>query len=192
MERSRVLTPLIDAVDRPANAALALGRRGLLPTTAQAGLGLFAVAIATTATQLLLAGDLDTRVDGLMAFLEVTALLVPIALLAAFLQVRVPLRALLGTVAVGLLQAGLVALTLLPLVAFVALVTASRGMVSTYPGAHAALAGLVVPALALMAMLERCTTIVQSIDGSQWVARSARAMAWMLMAAFLVRACQLV
>ena len=122
MVRTVAFSLLVDAVDRPAHAALTLGHRGLLPTAAQALAGLFAVALATAGTQLLLGGGLGGPVDGLMAFAEVSLLLIPAALMAAFLQDRVPLRTLLGTVAVGLLHAGVVALCLLPLVVFVAVV----------------------------------------------------------------------
>ncbi len=192
MERSLVLTPLMDAVDRPAHAALALGRRGFLPTLGQAGLGLFGVALATTATQLLLGGGLEARVDGLRAFMEVSALLVPIALLAAFLQVGVPLRTLLGAMAVGLLQAGVVALAMLPLVAFVAVVSDVESMRLVFPGIHALMASLAIPMLALLTLLERTAGVVRNLDGRHWVGRAIGLLSWSLAIAFLARAWQLI
>jgi len=192
MDQAPILRLLIDAIDRPANAALALGARGLFPTFAEASLGLFGVAAATVATQLLLTGSLQGRVDGLAAFLEITVLLVPLTLMAAFLQVGVPLRALLGAVAVGLLQAGLVALTLLPLVAFTAVVSDLEAVRSSFPIAHAAVVGLAVPGIALMTLLERSTSIVRSIDGTPLVARATRFVSYALAVAFLARAWQLV
>ncbi len=192
MERSPVLTLLIDTVDRPANAALTLGSRGLIPTFAEASLGLFGVAAATVATQLLLTGGLQGRVDGLSAFLEITVLLVPLTLMAAFLQVGVPLRALLGAVAVGLLQAGVVALTLLPLVAFTAVVSDLEAVRLSFPIAHATVVGLAVPGIAMMTLLERSASIVRSIDGNPGVARATRFVSTALAVAFLVRAWQLV
>ena len=192
MESHPVLSQLIDAVDRPTNAAIALGRRGVLPTMGEAFVGLAAVAAATIATQLLLGGGLDARVDGLWAFLEVSLLLVPVVLLAAFVQVGVPLRALFGAVAVGLLHAGIVALTLLPLAAFLAVVGNMELVRMSFPLAHDILVGLAVPFVALLTLLERGSGIVRSIDGNPWAARLARFVSFALAAAFLVRAWHLI
>ncbi len=192
MESSPVLSLLTDAVDRPAHAALDLGRRGMLPTLGEAAVGLFGVAAATIITQLLLGGSLDDRVDGLMAFLEVSALLVPLLLLAAFVQIGVPLRGLFGAAAVGLLHAGLVALTLLPLAAFVAVVADLESVRVVFPFAHDVLLGLAVPFVAFLTLLERTTGIIRSVDGKPWTARGVRFASFCLAAAFIVRACQLV
>jgi hypothetical protein len=192
MESSPALSLLIDAVDRPARAAVDLGRRGVLPTVGEACVGVAGVAAASVATQLLLGGDLSSRVDGLMAFLEVTLLLVPIVLVAAFARIAVPLRAMFGAVAVGLLHAGVVALTLLPLAAFVAVVADLEVVSIAFPVAHDALVGLVVPFVALLTLLERATDIVRSIDGDPWVARLARLVSFALAFAFLARAWQLI
>ncbi len=192
MDRAPIQRLLFEAIDRPANAALALGARGLIPTAAEASLGVFGVAAATVATQLLLTGSLHGRVDGLAAFLEVSVLLVPLTLMAAFLQVGVPLRALLGAVAVGLLQAGVVAVTLLPLAAFTAVVADLEAVRLSFPIAHATVVGLAVPGIALMTLLERSANIVRSIDGTPMVARATRFVSYALAIAFLARAWQLV
>ena len=180
------------AIDRPSYAALALAQRGAGPTLAQAGQGQVAVATASAATQLLLTGQLHAEFDGLAAFLEVAALLVPVALLAAFLQIHVSLRALLGAGAVGLLHAGLLAVCLLPLVAFVAIVADMEGVRAVSPLIHGSMIGLAIPAVALMTLLARTCGVLRCLDPSKRAAFFSRCIQAGLLVAFLARAWHLV
>jgi hypothetical protein len=192
MHTHPALAVLVDAVDRPTRSALTLGQRGLPITAAQAGLGLAAVAAATLSCQLLLGrGELATTIDGLAAFLETAALLLPLLLVAGFLQVRVPLRGLLGALAVSSVHAGLVALCLVPLAVFVALVADMAAVHERFSLLHAAMVGLVVPAAALQTLLGRLAQTIRSLDRRRATRLLCGLVQRVLLLVFLARALRL-
>jgi hypothetical protein len=188
MDTRHAVALLVEAVDRPTRSATDLGQRGLPTTAAQAALGVCAVLAATLVGQQLLGGVVVVVVDGMGAFLEITALLLPLLLLAAFLQVRVPLRGLLGALAVAAVHAGLVSLCLLPLVAFVAVVADMAAVHANSALVYAAMVGLVLPAAALQTLLGRLVGTVRTLDRRRNVGLLCGLAHRVLLVLFLVRA----
>ncbi len=182
---------LDQALDRPARAALRLGRTTPWSTLAMGLLGMFAIAAACLATRALLAPPGPGRLDGLLPFMEAVASLVPIALVAAYLQVAVPPRVLAGAVAVGLLHAGLVALSLVPLAVFVAVITDLGVFHRTIPMLYLVLGHLVLPAVALVVLAQVIARVLRCLDGSLTGRLVAHAIPLCLIATFVLRVAQL-
>ena len=161
---------LLRALDRPARHALDLARRPWLHTVAPAVVGLFLVAASTTVAAWLdpSSRGLSPRADVLRALCESLAVVVPgLAVLATYARLRITPGALVAGAALGLLVAGVVSLSLVPLMAFLALV--SRDVVFVLRGL-----ALLVPAVALASVAVVVLRVLDAVDRSaraQWLGR---------------------
>lgn len=183
LDRLHLTHSLLRAVDRPAREVLDMARRPWWATAAPALLGLFLVSAATALASLVSpAGfQLLPRLDALRAILEALLVVVPGTLVfALYLRLRVSARALLGATALGLLAAGLVAACLLPLMAFLVLVSGKAPLILALPA-------LLVPGIALGTLAGLPVRVIAALDPSpaaQWLARG---FAFFLGAVFLLR-----
>ncbi len=178
---------LAGAVDRPVHTAVLLGQRGVGWSLATAGVGLFAVAVASLAVRGLLATAEVGRADALLAFVEASAVLLPACLAAAYLQVSVSPRVLIGAVAVALLQAGALTALLVPLAAFVALVADMGAVADRTPLVAMAMAHLALPTVAVVLLADRLSMVVRSLDPRLRGRLAARAISLCLLFTFAMR-----
>jgi len=185
MERTLNLLPpelsgaLLYPLDRPARAALDLGRAPLSRTAAlgAAGLGLWAVS-SVLANGLLGAWH---SFDALGGALEALAVAFPgLLVFAAYLRVSVPSRALLAAQAVALWTCGVVSACLLPLLAFLA--AASHGQLFAL---H--LRGLLVPVVGLGVASAVLLRVLRTFDARPRTRLLSHAFVAMVSVAFLVK-----
>lgn len=174
---------LLRAVDRPAREALELSRRSLAATLSPALLGLFLVA-ATSATVGFVSPAglrLAPRLDALRAVFEALIVVIPGTLVfALYLRLRLTPRVLLATNAIGLLAAGLVATCVMPLMAFLALVSREAPLILVLPSVF-------VPGLSLATLAALHVRVITTIDTSRAAWWLSRAFVFFLGAVFLVR-----
>jgi len=182
-DRPHLTHLLFRAVDRPAREALELSRRPFWATLAPALVGVFLVAIASAAAAAVSPRGfvLGGRLDGLRAIFEALLVVVPGAtVFSVYLRLRLPARALLAATALGLLAAGLVATCVLPLMAFLVLVSTDA------PGVLA-LPALLVPTLALCTLALIPFRVITSLDPSDSARWLARLFAFFLVVVFALR-----
>lgn len=114
------LRALLGLLDRPALSALQLARRAPAATLAPAAVGVGLAVVGAAGADLATAGS-SLALHGLRALLEALAVVVPTSLISfTYVNLRVPPRAFLAAAALGLATAGVVGLSLLPLLAFAA------------------------------------------------------------------------
>jgi hypothetical protein len=182
--RADLWRALTRGIDRPAREALELARKPVVFTLAPALLGLFLVALASTAASLVdpaRAGAIP-RFDVLRAALEALGVMVPaIVVFGTYLRLRLTPSALLAGCSLGLLVAGVVSLALVPMIAFLALV-------STLAPTVLSSLSLLVPAIALAAAAAVFYRVVEGSDRSARATYLARAYALGLLAVFAIRA----
>ncbi|QRN94711.1 hypothetical protein JRI60_37180 [Archangium violaceum] len=183
MGRLDLIDSLLRAVDRPAREALDMARRPLAATLAPALLGLFLVA-ASSATVGFISPEglqLVPRLDALRAVFEALLVVIPGTLVfAIYLRLRLSTRTLLAATAIGLFAAGLVATCVLPLMAFLMLVSREAPLVLALPSVF-------VPALALSTLAALPVRVITSLDPSRAAWWLSRAFAFFLGAVFLLR-----
>jgi hypothetical protein len=183
LDRLYLTHSLLRAVDRPAREVLDMARRPWWATAAPALLGLFLVSAATALASLVSPWgfQLVPRLDALRAIFEALLVVVPGTLVfALYLRLRLSARALLGATALGLLAAGLVATCILPLMAFLVLVSGKAPLILALPS-------LLVPGIALGTLAGLPVRVISALDPSpaaQWLARG---FAFFLGAVFLLR-----
>lgn len=152
------------AIDMPAREALRITRRSLTATLAPAMLGAALVAASSLAARVIgpphpryVSAALE-RVDLLRAVFEALLVVVPSALvLGSYLRLSIGARAILASFAIGLLHAGVVAAALVPLVAFLGIVSRAQPMLSP---------GLLLPPIAVATVAATVARIVRSVDPS--------------------------
>ena len=174
---------LLRAVDRPAREALDMARRPLAATLAPALLGIFLVA-ATSATAGFVSSTslrLAPRLDALRAVFEALLVVVPGTLVfSIYLRLRLSTRVLLAATSIGLLAGGLVATCVMPLMAFLVLVSKDAPVVLALPA-------LFIPSLALATVASLPVRVITSLDSSRAAWWLSRAFAVFLGAVFLLR-----
>jgi hypothetical protein len=174
---------LLRAVDRPAREALDMARRPLAATLAPALLGIFLVA-ATSAAAGFVSPDglrLAPRLDALRAVFEALLVVVPGTLVfAIYLRLRLSTRVLLAATSIGLLAGGLVATCVMPLMAFLVLVSKEAPIILALPA-------LFIPSLALATVAALPVRVITSLDSSRAAWWLSRAFAVFLGAVFLLR-----
>ncbi len=174
---------LLRSVDRPAREALDMARRPLAATLAPALLGIFLVA-ATSAAAGFVSPDglqLAPRLDALRAVFEALLVVVPGTLVfAIYLRLRLSTRVLLAATSIGLLAGGLVATCVMPLMAFLVLVSREAPVVLALPA-------LFIPSLALATVAALPVRVITSLDSSRGAWWLSRAFAVFLGAVFLLR-----
>jgi hypothetical protein len=170
VDRPHLMDSLLRSLDRPARSALELARRPLSATLAPALAGMFLVAVASA-----LAGFISfeghrrvPRFDVLRAFVEALLVVIPgTTVFAIYLRLRISARAFLAATALGLLAAGVVAACVLPLMAFIAVVSFESRMYIPLPL-------LAVPGLALATVAVVPARVITSLDSSKaayWLSR---------------------
>jgi len=183
MDRPHLTHSLFRAVDRPAREVLELSHRPLMATLAPALLGIFLIAAASAAAGTVFPDRLRLmpRLDVLRAVFEAFLVVVPgTVILATYLRLRLPLRTLLAATAIGLLGAGLVATCLLPLMAFLVLLSREAPGIRVLPA-------LLVPGIALGTVASLVLRVITSLDRSRGALWFARAFAFFLVTVFLLR-----
>ncbi len=183
VDRPNLTYSLLRAVDRPAREALAMGRRPLGATVAPALLGLFLVAASSAAAGLVSPSGvrLVPRLDALRAVFEALAVVVPGTLVfATYLRLRLSARVLLAGTAIALLAAGLVSVCVLPLMAFLVVVSHEVPSVLALPA-------LLVPGLALATVAALPIRVITALDPSKTALWLARGFAFFLVAVFSLR-----
>jgi hypothetical protein len=183
VDRLNTWDSLMRAVDRPAREALRMAQRPLPVTLTPALLGLFGVAAASAVAGLVSPEGLglDPRLDALRAVFEALAVVVPGTLVfSLYLRLRLSARAFLAASAIGLLAAGLVAVCVLPLMAFLVVVSGDAPQVLQLPG-------LLVPGLALTTVAAVLMRVMTTLDGSRAAWWVSRAFVFFLAAVFLLR-----
>jgi len=181
--RHSLTQSLFRAVDRPARETLDLSRRPAWETLAPALLGLFLIARASTAAAAITPHgfSLGPNLEALRAIFEALVVVVPgTTVFAAYLRLRLTPRIFLGATALGLLSAGLVATCILPLMAFLVLV-------STDAPAVLALPALLVPTLSLITLTLVPFRVLTALDASRRARWLACAFAFFLFAVFALR-----
>jgi hypothetical protein len=182
--RADLWRALSRGIDRPTREALELARRPLLFTLAPALVGLFLVALASTAAGLVdpsRSGSLP-RFDFLRAALEALGVMVPtVIVFGTYLRLRISPGALLAGSALGLLVGGLVSVSLVPLVAFLGVVSQQAPHVLTG-------LSLLVPAIALASAASILFRVIEFSDSSARAAVLARVYGLGLFAVFAIRA----
>jgi len=180
----RIGAQVLRALDRPAQASVELADRSIMVSLGFFAAGLFGVALATLAADLLAAGagwGAALQLDALRAYVEANAVVIPASLiLASYLGVRVRPRALLAAAAIGHLAAAMTALCLVPTVAFLTLIAGGQ---LPRPAAPA----LLLPGLAGMAVAVFFVRAVEGLDPSPRARQVARGVVLLLGAAFAVR-----
>jgi len=174
---------LMRAVDRPAREALRMAQRPLPVTLTPALLGLFGVAVASAVAGLVAPEGLRLapRLDALRAVFESLAVVVPGTLVfSLYLRLRLSVRTFLAASAIGLLAAGLVAVCVLPLMAFLVVVSGDAPRVLELPA-------LLVPGLALTTVAAVLMRVITTLDGSRAAWWVSRAFVSFLAAVFLLR-----
>lgn len=184
VDRSNLTDSLLRAVDRPAREALELARRPLGATVAPALLGVFLVAASSAAAGFVSPGGfrLAPRLDALRAVFEALLVVIPGTIVfASYLRLRLPPRVLLAATSIGLLAAGLVAACVLPLMAFLVLVSSEAPIVLGLPA-------LIVPGLALATVAALPARVITALDPSRSAWWLSRAFVFFLGAVFALRA----
>ena len=177
---------LLRAIDLPAREALETARRPLSYTLTPALIGLSLIALASLISAALDPGRTGTaslvpRADVLRAVIEALAVVVPGAIgFAVYLQLRIPARAMLAATAIGLLVGGVVAISLVPLMAFLAIVARAQPTALVTPG-------FLVPAIALAAVAAIPVRVIRALDRSDRATWLARAFSVLVFAAFAIR-----
>lgn len=183
MGRLDLIHSLLRAVDRPAREALDMARRPLAATLAPALLGIFLVAATSATAGFVSPGGLRLapRLDALRAVFEALLVVVPGTLVfAIYLRLRLTTRVLLAATSIGLLAAGLVAICVMPLMAFLVLVAQDAPLILALPAVF-------VPGLALATLAALPVRVITSLDSSQAAWWMSRAFAFFLGAVFLLR-----
>jgi hypothetical protein len=153
---------VVRALDRPAHHALGLARGPWFHAVAPAVVGLFLVAVSVTVAGLLgpTAHGVTLRADGLRALGEALAVVIPgLSVLATYARVRVTPGELLAAAATGLLVAGVVSVSLVPLLAFLALV--SRDVPSVLGAMPLLVSGVALASVAVVVM-----RVLDAADGT--------------------------
>jgi hypothetical protein len=116
----------------------------------------------------------DVHARGLLAAAEALAVVVPgLVVFAGYFRLRAPIGALLAATGIGLLLAGVVSVSLVPLVAFLAVVSRS-------PEAGLFASELLIPGIALGAAVLvplRLIEVVDRSDRATWLGRAFAAVA---------------
>lgn len=181
--RLDLVDSLLRAVDRPAREALELARRPFAATLAPALLGIFLVAATSAAAGSVSPGGawLAPRLDALRAVFEAMLVVIPGTLVfAIYLRLRLSTRVLLAATSIGLLAAGLVATCIMPLMAFLVLVSKEAPFVLALPA-------LFVPGIALATLAALQVRVITSLDSSRAAWWLSRGFALFLGAVFLLR-----
>ncbi len=178
---------VLRALDRPARAALELSRRSPAFTLAPAILGIsLLVACAAIADALMTSREGAPRFDLLRGALESLLLVVPgSVVLGTWLKLRLPPRMLIGAVALGMLTAGVVCVSFVPLMLFLAVVSSEAPRVML---AAVALAPLLCVGIGAATMIR----VVDAADDSRRAWLFARGYALLLFAVFALRIPQIV
>ena len=175
---------LLRALDRPARSAVELSHRPFLSTVAFALAGLGLVALASAAAILLDLGRPSLglpRFDALRAGLEALAIVSPALFIGAvYLGIRMAPRTLLALFSLGVLTGGIVAVSLVPLMAFLSLVERTRD------GLQFALSPL-VPLVMLLAVSVVVLRTMETLDTSKVSIWTARVFVALLFSVFLFR-----
>jgi hypothetical protein len=168
------------ALDRPAREALEIARKPLAFMLAPALSGAFLVAASSLVAGLMIPelhwGHLarDVHARGLLAAAEALAVVVPgLVVFAGYFRLRAPIGALLAATGIGLLLAGVVSVSLVPLVAFLAVVSRS-------PEAGLFASELLIPGIALGAAVLVPLRLIEAVDRSDratWLGRAFAAVA---------------
>jgi hypothetical protein len=183
MGRLDLVNSLLRAVDRPAREALDMARRPVAATLAPALLGIFLVAATSATAGFVSPGGLRLapRLDALRAVFEALLVVVPGTLVfAIYLRLRLTTRVLLAATSIGLLAAGLVATCVMPLMAFLVLVSQDAPLILALPAVF-------VPGLALATLAALPVRVITSLDSSPAAWWMSRAFAFFLGAVFLLR-----
>lgn len=183
MGRPDLMNSLLRAVDRPAREALELSRRPWMATLAPALLGLVLVATNAALTGFVSAQGLRLmpRVDALSALGEALLVVVPSTLVfSVYLRLGLSPRVLLAATALGLLAAGLVTTCVMPLMAFLVLVSKEAPLILALPS-------LFVPGLALATLASVVVRVITSLGASRSAWWTSRAFALLLLAVFCLR-----
>jgi hypothetical protein len=183
MGRLDLVNSLLRAVDRPAREALDMARRPFAATLAPALLGIFLVAATSATAGFVSPGGLRLapRLDALRAVFEALLVVVPGTLVfAIYLRLRLTTRVLLAATSIGLLAAGLVATCVMPLMAFLVLVSQDAPLILALPAVF-------VPGLALATLAALPVRVITSLDSSKAAWWMSRAFAFFLGAVFLLR-----
>ncbi|WP_375771939.1 hypothetical protein NR798_13965 [Archangium gephyra] len=181
--RLDLVNSLLRAVDRPAREALDMARRPLAVTLAPALLGIFLVAASSALSGFVSSTGLRLvpRLDALRAVFEALLVVIPGTLVfAIYLQLRLTTRVLLAATSIGLLAAGLVSTCVMPLMAFLVLVSGDAPVVLALPAVF-------VPGLALATLAALPLRVITALDTSRAAWWMSRAFAFFLGAVFLLR-----
>lgn len=181
--RLDLVNSLLRAVDRPAREALDMARRPLVATLAPALLGIFLVAATSAAAGFVSPGGLRLapRLDALRAVFEAMLVVIPGTLVfAIYLRLRLSTRVLLAATSIGLLAAGLVATCVMPLMAFLVVVSREAPPILALPA-------LFVPGLALATLAALPVRVITALDSSRAAWWLSRAFAVFLGAVFILR-----
>ena len=183
MGRLDLVNSLLRAVDRPAREALDMARRPFAATLAPALLGIFLVAATSAAAGFVSPGGLRLapRLDAVRAVFEALLVVIPgTVVFAIYLRLRLTTRVLLAATSIGLLAAGLVATCVMPLMAFLVLVSHDAPLILALPSVF-------VPGLALATLAALPVRVITSLDSSRSAWWMSRAFAFFLGAVFLLR-----
>ena len=181
--RADLWRDFVRGIDRPTRQAHEIARRPFSYTVAPALVGTFLITVAS-----LVAGLADPtrhevipRADALRAAFEALAVVVPGAVVfGTYLRLRMTPGALVAATSLGLLTAGVVSLALVPLVAFLALVSQEVPMVlKAQP--------VLVPGVALAAVASVVYRVIKASDPSARAAVLARGFGVGVFALFAVR-----
>jgi hypothetical protein len=158
--RRPLRSAVLDALDRPAREAILLQSR---PAWVTGGIALAGAVLIVLASLCSLALDglhfgekILPRADLLRSLFEAILMVVPSAILvSAYFRIALSPRVVLASVALGLLIAGVVVASTLPLMAYLTLFTRAQPLVA--PGA-------ILPILALAASASTSGRVIRSID----------------------------
>jgi hypothetical protein len=177
---------LLRAVDMPAREALLMSHRPPIATLAPAMIGgVLIVATSSIAVRIPLQDGASMvpaldRVDLLLPLVQALAIVLPTSLiLGVYARLDFSPRTVIAAYALGALIAGLVLVSALPLVAFLAVVSRARPLVPI---------GIMFPAIAAAAIAATVKRILSAIDPSPRARAHTLIVAAALMAAFFVRA----
>jgi hypothetical protein len=180
------LRTLFHAIDRPAAEAMSLSARPLVHTLARAVLGLAAVCAASAVAALLdpavRASGKPPASDPLYALLEAVLVVLPgTVIFLTYASTRVSPRSMLAASSIGLLIGGVVAGALVPLMAFLALV--SRAALSPVVSP-----AVLVPFAALAAIASTPSRVLSAVDPRPEVRWVGWTFAALLVVVFALRA----
>jgi hypothetical protein len=173
----------LTAVDRPARQSLDLAREPASKTMVIAAAGSALVAVASLLSEALANSQANLQLpEGrlVQAFFESLILVLPSsAILFAFANLRLPARALFSAAAVGLLVAGLVTISTLPLMGYLVLVSRAAPLFKPM---------LILPVLALFGVGATVGRVIEAVEDPPVGVRAARFFYLFLGATFFVRA----